>query len=313
MSNEKVQANYDELATVANRFDEQATAIEGHLQKVRQSVEALQRGGWVGQGADAFFAEMDDEVLPAVQRLATAMTDGRDTTQRVAQLFREAEEEAAGPFRTGDVDGQEKGKGETQFPMDYSRFDQALTYIHGEMLANAQNDRVKLIRSLLDRALHPQWYDYLGGGDPGTDIATALTLWWMEVHSGGPWDHKPKLAQMLDLGEANDYYFPIRGDDQHEYFYDIWSNIHYGYVGSAAGFTSGTLQGGAALGDWFTGVNDKGDEISVQIGIDLWNQYSTNLTAAQLQQAILDHTDDYLRVQQEAPDVRVVIQPRNGR
>ncbi|MEW5988028.1 MAG: WXG100 family type VII secretion target [Chloroflexota bacterium] len=110
MSNEKVQANYDELATVADRFDEQATGIEGHLQKVKQSVEALQRGGWVGQGANAFFAEMEDEVLPAVQRLVVALADSCKTCSQINDTLQTAEEEAAGPFKNLDssANGSEK-------------------------------------------------------------------------------------------------------------------------------------------------------------------------------------------------------------
>ena len=31
------------------------------------------------------------------------------------------------------------------------------------------------------------------------------------------------------------------------YYHDIWSNIHYGYVGTAAGFTESELLDGAGL------------------------------------------------------------------
>ncbi len=125
----------------------------------------------------------------------------------------------------------------------------------------------------------------------------AMSVWGAQVRPGGPWDHKPILTQMLGLEKANDYYFPIRGDTEHEYYYDIWSNIHYGYVGSAAGFDPDTLQWGAALGDGIAGFNDLGDVLSVQIGIDLWNQYGLRLTPEQLRQAILALTGDYLQLQ----------------
>jgi len=82
-------------------------------------------------------------------------------------------------------------------------------------------------------------------------------------------------------------------------------------VGSAAGFSSDTLQEGANLGDAFTGVNDAGDVLSTQIGIDLWNEYGLDLTKEQLHQAILDNTDNYLNIQQQNPDVQVVIPPTN--
>jgi hypothetical protein len=31
------------------------------------------------------------------------------------------------------------------------------------------------------------------------------------------------------------------------YYYDVWSNVHYGYVGRAAGFSTSTLRDGAGL------------------------------------------------------------------
>ena len=78
--------------------------------------------------------------------------------------------------------------------------------------------------------------------------ADALAKWGLKVRTGGDWDHKPKLDYMLDLDgnswdkNDDDYFFPIRGDKKHEYYYDIWSNIHYGYVGSAIGFDCSTLK-----------------------------------------------------------------------
>lgn len=68
---------------------------------------------------------------------------------------------------------------------------------------------------------------------------------------------------------------------------------------------------GADLGDAFTGVNDGGDVLSTQIGIDLWNEYGLDLTKEQLHQAILDNTDNYLNIQQQEPQVNIVISPTN--
>jgi hypothetical protein len=102
--------------------------------------------------------------------------------------------------------------------------------------------------------------------------------------------------------------FPIPGDDEHEYNYDIWSNIHYGYVGMAAGFNSLELRGGAIAAD---GQYVPADDLSVQIGIELWEKYGPNLTPEQLHQAILDRKEEYLRIQDET---NIVVRPiDNGR
>jgi hypothetical protein len=124
-------------------------------------------------------------------------------------------------------------------------------------------------------------------------------VWGAMVAPNSFWDHKPKLEAMLGLyQEQQDYYFPIEGDAEYEYYYDIWSNVHYGYVGSAAGFDAETLQSGAAV-PWFAGTNDEYDALSIQIGIDLWNQFGSNLTSEQLRDAILANRDEYLRIWEE--------------
>lgn len=105
---------------------------------------------------------------------------------------------------------------------DYSRFDDVLEYMYQEMITNAQSQTVSDIKAALDK----------------DNLLLAYFIWWNAVRSHAMWDHKPKLEEKFGLKKSNDYYFPIRGDTEHEYFYDIWSNIHYGFVGSAAGFDS---------------------------------------------------------------------------
>ena len=187
------------------------------------------------------------------------------------------------------------------------RFDSALSYMHSEMITNANSNDVKSIYEFLNHK--PTTMEILlGSYDPLRDQLAAKTVWFSLVRQGGPWDHKPKLERLLHLKEPkDDYYFPVRGDETHEYYYDIWSNIHYGYVGTAAGFSRETLQNGAASGVPFAGVNDRGDRISVDIGVDLWEKYGTALTEADLHQAILNSTNELLKATEADPEDDKVI------
>lgn len=73
-----------------------------------------------------------------------------------------------------------------------------------------------------------------------------------------------------------------------DYFYDIWSNIHYGFIGIHAGFLPETLTAGASVaqylqdrkskngtqyhpenGAFYNRFDDISDQISIQIGIKL--------------------------------------------
>lgn len=101
MSNYTIQARYDGLAGVASRFDNQAQSNQDLLTRVWQAMRLLEGGGWQGRGSTAFFAEMNGEVLPALQRLAAALDQARAVTLDIVRVIRQAEEEAAQPFRGG--------------------------------------------------------------------------------------------------------------------------------------------------------------------------------------------------------------------
>lgn len=95
---DEVRAEYDQLEQVAGKFTNQAQVIQDMLQQVRGKMDQLQDGGWIGLGADAFFAEMQSVVLPAVQRLESALTDASDSTRQIGQTLQQAEQEACSIF-----------------------------------------------------------------------------------------------------------------------------------------------------------------------------------------------------------------------
>jgi RHS repeat-associated protein len=167
----------------------------------------------------------------------------------------------------------------------YGRFDNALSYMHNQMFLNVRSRKVGEMRGLLNAARRNPLHH-------AASIwrAKALRKWKNLVCGGCVWDHKPKLRRRLGLHRTppnGDYNFPIRGGGRFEYYYDIWSNIHYGYVGRSIGFTRATLQAGA----WAAGPgrHTRSDRIAVGIGIDLWNDFGRGLTKQQLHNRILRH------------------------
>lgn len=99
MGNDIIQAQYDALEQIAGRFGQQAEASAQVHSRLRQSARSLQEG-WEGRGSVAFFGEMNRDVLPAVQRLANALSGAQATTRYIRQVLQAAEEEAARPFRS---------------------------------------------------------------------------------------------------------------------------------------------------------------------------------------------------------------------
>jgi hypothetical protein len=118
------------------------------------------------------------------------------------------------------------------------------------------------------------------------DKLDALRMWSDMVGYGKPWDHKKFLRD--GYGEWHQ-----DTDRNVQWYFDIWSNIHYGYVGRACGFSVGTLLNGAGLaqllgsnvpgGFWgwlerasthgiIPALDDSSDQYACTIGTVLWGQ-----------------------------------------
>jgi len=96
---EKIEADYQQLATIAKNFAQEADTVEQMLKIIQTHLDNLEGGGWIGRGANSFFAEMHDDVLPGVQRLQAALEEASRVSGEIARMFREAEETASNRFR----------------------------------------------------------------------------------------------------------------------------------------------------------------------------------------------------------------------
>lgn len=96
---EEIRADYDQLEQVANQFANQSQAIQQMAQNIRSSMDPLEGGGWIGRGSDAFFAEMQSDVIPASERLQQALDEANRVTKQIVQIVKQAEDDASSPFR----------------------------------------------------------------------------------------------------------------------------------------------------------------------------------------------------------------------
>lgn len=147
-------------------------------------------------------------------------------------------------------------------------FTGAQNYIFGEMMRNIDSDTVKRIKALLERG----------------QTAAAWALWAEKVAPNRAWDHKPILQKRYGLETMNELYLKDpRGN--RAVSHDIWSNIHYGYVGRAAGISRTALEKGAQV-PIVAGSTDEGDKITVRVGMDIYDKYGPNLTQEQFQREV---------------------------
>lgn len=124
------------------------------------------------------------------------------------------------------------------------------SYIAGEMNTNLRHAAVLEMRELMsfDPYAETEKYNalpfYLRLGKRPDLYALALAkrtralaIWVERVGQDRPWDHKPIIwSRLKSVWHKQGVY---------DYFYDIWSNIHYGYIGTAAGLSESALLDGA--------------------------------------------------------------------
>ena len=96
---DQVVADYERLNQLANRFANQTQSLQNLIQDVASHMNNLE-GEWRGRGSDAFFAEMESEIIPASNRLIQAVENSEQTTRTIIQIMEQADEEAAAPLRT---------------------------------------------------------------------------------------------------------------------------------------------------------------------------------------------------------------------
>ena len=81
-----------------SRLAERVQAIEAELNLARQGLD----GEWVGYGAASFFQEIDNELLPGVQRLAESLSSASSLLHEIGRQFLILEQDRSGPGDGGD-------------------------------------------------------------------------------------------------------------------------------------------------------------------------------------------------------------------
>ena len=90
-----IQIDYEQMSTLRNVFVSQAERVRDMGQRLQRGVETLRAGAFVGLGANAFYTEMDNDVLPGLQRLIEALYETSNVLQEICIVFEGAEQEAA--------------------------------------------------------------------------------------------------------------------------------------------------------------------------------------------------------------------------
>ena len=191
---------------------------------------------------------------------------------------------------------------------DTVSIDELVHYIYEEMMRNKDDprtQRIKLNNDMFRSSMEPIPFSMSPPFPDWGSFYRAMDQWKDLVGYGKPWDHKPYILQ--NFGQTA--YDPASNTSL---TFDTWSNIHYGFVGRAAGFDGGTLKDGAGLAQWLNDHPDASDLVkagkyaeflgggtgqydhpedqqAIQIGVDLWEKYKKTgtLTEADVKEAVL--------------------------
>lgn len=89
-----VRIDYNDVKAVKGLAEDQRERVTQFLQQVNDQVSTLKSDNWVGENADKFYSDMEDTVIPGIERLIKAFSKMEDTCDQLIQVFQAGEEEA---------------------------------------------------------------------------------------------------------------------------------------------------------------------------------------------------------------------------
>jgi WXG100 family type VII secretion target len=110
-----VQAKPDDLKEISNTLKKQQENV-GELQKGLVRMNDRLKQGWIGLGSEAYFAESEKLVLPAVQRLADALGEAANLINKTNDNFAQADHEASSPFQNSQTGSNTASAAGSQAP-----------------------------------------------------------------------------------------------------------------------------------------------------------------------------------------------------
>jgi RHS repeat-associated protein len=94
----------------------------------------------------------------------------------------------------------------------------------------------------------------------------------------GQWDYKKEIEILFDNSQTIDF-CSIGHDEEVKFYYDIWANIHFGYLGMTGGFPEDLLLLGATVEHRVANLgqseDDRSDQVSIRIGMRLYREALT--------------------------------------
>lgn len=102
---DQITVDYSALESLAKQFLQAAEDTKSLHRTIDTHMQALEDGAWVSAGATVFYADMHDDLFPALQRLTQSLDSSSEVILQIVAVFQDAEEEAAGFFAAITIPG----------------------------------------------------------------------------------------------------------------------------------------------------------------------------------------------------------------
>lgn len=99
MSRAIIQIDYEALTHIAKRFWQESEDVSQIYHAIKDEINAL-KSNWAGNAADTFFTEMENELLPGIQRVSHALLTSEATLNQIIKIFRQAEIETEDYYKS---------------------------------------------------------------------------------------------------------------------------------------------------------------------------------------------------------------------
>jgi len=91
MASVTIKLDFDAFPKIQGSFRQQAETTQKTIGNLNKTLEQLRGGDWFGEGATAFFNEMDSQIMPSMKNLKKVLDEGDRVSKEIEKKQHETE------------------------------------------------------------------------------------------------------------------------------------------------------------------------------------------------------------------------------